>query len=52
MHAVADGRPAVAVRRAQSPSADARIRYGMYSVVAVRRGELVREAMLTGEKPW
>jgi hypothetical protein len=39
-------------RRARSRCVDARSRYGTYWVVAARRGELVREAMLTGEKPW
>lgn len=38
-------------RRAQSPSADARGRVMSYSVVADRRGELVKKAMVTGEKP-
>jgi hypothetical protein len=39
-------------RRAQSPSADARGRVMSYSVDADRRGELVKRAMVTGEKPW
>ena len=37
-------------RRAQSP-ADARGRVMSYSVVADRRWELVKKAMVTGEKP-
>ena len=52
MHAAADEELVAAGRRARSRCADGRIRYGTYSVVAVRRGELVREAMVTGEKPW
>ena len=39
-------------RRVQSPSADARGRVMSYSVVADRLGELVKRAMVTGEKPW
>lgn len=39
-------------RRARSPSADARGRVMSYSVVADRRWELVKRAMVTGEKPW
>lgn len=39
-------------RRAQSPSADARGRVMSYSVDADRRWELVKRAMVTGEKPW
>lgn len=52
MQAAADEGLEPAGRRVQSRSADRRIRYGMYSVFAVRLGELVREAMLTVEKPW
>lgn len=53
MHAEADEESEPAGRRAQSRSAeDARNRFGMYSVVAERRGMLMREAMLTVEKPW
>ena len=35
-------------RRAQSPSAETRGRVMSYSVVADRRGELVKRAMVTG----
>lgn len=39
-------------RRGRSPSADARGRVMSYSVDADRRWELVKSAMVTGEKPW
>lgn len=41
---------ALADRRARSPSAEGRVM--SYSVVADRRGELMKRAMVTGEKPW
>ena len=52
MLAEAVGRPELAGRRARSPSEEARMRVMSYSVVAERRGELVKKAMLTVEKPW
>lgn len=52
MHAAADEGSEPAGRTVQSLSADRRSRYGVYSMVAVRRGLLVRKAMLTDEKPW
>lgn len=39
-------------RRAQSPSVDERMEVDSYSMVAERREELVRKAMLTVGKPW
>lgn len=42
----------VAGRRARSLPEVERIRDGTAAVVAVRLGELVREAMLTVGKPW
>lgn len=51
MHARAEEGLARVDRTAQSRTTDARSRFGMNSVVADRRGELVREAMLIVEKP-
>jgi len=52
VHAAAEEGLVPAGRRARSRSAELRIRYGTCSVVALRLGELVRKAMVTGEKPW
>jgi len=49
--AEAAGRRALVDRRAQSPSDDGRMWFDSYSVVAERRGELVKKAMVTGGKP-
>jgi len=49
--AEAAGRPELVDRRAQSPSDVERMRVDSYSMVAERRGELVRKAMMTVEKP-
>ena len=46
------GSPELAGRRAQSPSEERRMRVMSYSVVAERRGELVKKAMVTDKKPW
>jgi hypothetical protein len=48
--AEAVGRPVVD-RRAQSPTANGRMRVDSYCVVAERRGELVKKAMMTVGKP-
>jgi len=48
--AEAAGRPEVD-RRARSPTADGRMLVDSYVVVAGRRGELVKKAMVTGGKP-
>ena len=50
MLAEAVGRPVV-FRRAQSPTADGRMRVDSYFVVAERRWELVKKAMMTVGKP-
>lgn len=52
MLAEADERPELVDRRGQSPADDARMRVDSYSMVAERRWELVRKAMLTVGKPW
>jgi hypothetical protein len=44
-------RPELVDRRAQSPTEDGRMRVDSNSLVAERRGKLVKIAMLTGGKP-
>jgi hypothetical protein len=44
-------RPELVDRRAQNPLDDGRMWFDSYSVVAERRGELVKKAMMTGGKP-
>jgi hypothetical protein len=49
--AEAAGRPELVGRRARSPSEGVRM-FGSYSVGADGLGELVKKAMVAGEKPW